>query len=296
MATLPSLSIVVPNYQGGATIGRTLECLLDQKYPGLEILVIDGGSTDNSVQVIRQYEKHLAYWVSEKDRGQSHAINKGFARCQGEIVNWLCSDDRLTDGALLKVGQVFADDPTADVVAGAGIFIYEKEGREYAPPLTLTPTLERISLIPCCNPIIQPSCYYRRKLLARPLPVTEDYHYAMDMELWAWFVSRKAQWHCLTDVLSINVNDGRNKSSVGGMKFAKEMARLYRTYHPKERISLMFWQEHLRNPLHVYVSKHPRRWQTWRLRLWLERLDRWLGRYYGPDRVKALDWRWCTMK
>src|SRR5579863_10063148 len=105
--TLPSISIVVPNYNGGGTLARTLQSLVDQHYDGLEILVVDGGSTDNSIEVIKQYGSHITWWVSEKDRGQSHAINKGFARATGQIVNWLCSDDVLTPNALRVVGEQF---------------------------------------------------------------------------------------------------------------------------------------------------------------------------------------------
>jgi len=83
-ATIPSISIVVPNYNGGTTIDATLRSLIDQDYPRLEILVVDGGSADNSVDVIRRYEQHIAWWISEKDSGQSNAINKGFARATGE--------------------------------------------------------------------------------------------------------------------------------------------------------------------------------------------------------------------
>jgi len=85
-AILPRISIVVPNYTGGATIEATLRSLIDQNYPHLEILVVDGGSSDNSVDVMRRYEPHIAWWVGEKDSGQSNATNKGSARATGEIA------------------------------------------------------------------------------------------------------------------------------------------------------------------------------------------------------------------
>src|SRR5689334_12013167 len=93
------------------TIGAAVQSLADQNYPNLENFVVDGGSTDDSVEVIKRFEPHLTWWVSEKDRGQSHAINKGFARATGEVVNWLCSDDLLTPGALDVVGRHFAESP-----------------------------------------------------------------------------------------------------------------------------------------------------------------------------------------
>ena len=83
--TIPSISVVVPNYNGGATIDATLRSLIDQDYARLEILVVDGGSTDDSLEIVRRHEQHITWWVSEKDRGQSHAINKGFARATGDI-------------------------------------------------------------------------------------------------------------------------------------------------------------------------------------------------------------------
>ena len=86
--------------------------------------MVDGGSTDQSVEIIRKYERHIAWWTSEKDSGQTEAINKGFARATGEVVNRLCSDDVLLPGALDKIGRAFAKNPTAGVVVGECQFIY----------------------------------------------------------------------------------------------------------------------------------------------------------------------------
>src|SRR5271169_2586773 len=100
---LPSISIITPSYNQGRFLEATLRSVLEQGYARLEYLVIDGGSTDDSVDIIRRYEHRLAYWVSERDRGQVHAINKGLERSTGEIVAFLNSDDLYLPGALAAV-------------------------------------------------------------------------------------------------------------------------------------------------------------------------------------------------
>jgi glycosyltransferase involved in cell wall biosynthesis len=103
----PRISIVVPNYNQGDYLEDTLRSILDQGYPRLELLVVDGGSTDQSVEVIQRYEAHLAWWVSEPDRGMYEAVQKGFARSTGEIMGWIGSDDMYHRYALFTVGEIF---------------------------------------------------------------------------------------------------------------------------------------------------------------------------------------------
>jgi glycosyltransferase involved in cell wall biosynthesis len=104
---LPKISIITPSYNQGHFIEETITSVLDQGYPNLEYIIMDGGSKDNTVEVIKKYEKHITYWVSERDKGQSDAINKGFARATGDVINWLNSDDYYAKGTLQKVGEVF---------------------------------------------------------------------------------------------------------------------------------------------------------------------------------------------
>ena len=110
-AALPRISVVTPSFNQGRFLGETIRSVLDQGYPHLEYVVIDGGSTDDSVDVIRSHEAQLASWVSEKDAGQYDAINKGFARTTGEVMAWLNSDDKYTPWALQVVGEIFAQLP-----------------------------------------------------------------------------------------------------------------------------------------------------------------------------------------
>src|SRR5436190_21083496 len=94
ITAFPKISVVTPSYNQGQFLEATITSILDQKYPNLEYIIMDGGSTDNSIEIIKKYEKHLSYWQSQKDRGQNHAITEGFKHATGEIFAYLNSDDK----------------------------------------------------------------------------------------------------------------------------------------------------------------------------------------------------------
>jgi glycosyltransferase involved in cell wall biosynthesis len=114
----PKLSIVTPSYNQGQFLEGTILSVLDQKYSNLEYIIVDGGSTDDSVEIIRRYEKHLAYWVSEKDRGQVHAINKGIEKTTGDIFGFVNSDDLYLPGTFAAVAEHFDNHPESEWVCG----------------------------------------------------------------------------------------------------------------------------------------------------------------------------------
>src|SRR5687767_11527952 len=116
--TCPRITIVTPSFQQASYLEQTIDSVLSQGYPNLEYAVVDGGSTDGSVEIIKRYQKHLAYWVSEKDRGQTHAINKGMARATGEIRAYINSDDYYLPGTLQRVADAFQRDSGLDLVHG----------------------------------------------------------------------------------------------------------------------------------------------------------------------------------
>src|SRR5688500_5578389 len=105
--SLPRITIVTPSYNQGRFLEQTIRSVLDQGYPNLEYIIVDGASTDDSVQIIRRYEKHLAWWVSEKDKGQSDALNKGFNRATGDLFGFINSDDYLYPGSLDAVARAY---------------------------------------------------------------------------------------------------------------------------------------------------------------------------------------------
>jgi len=119
MTSPASITIVTPSFNQAAYLEQTIRSVLDQGYPNLQFGVVDGGSTDGSVEIIERYRSQLDFAIIEPDHGQTEAINKGIRRAQGQIIGWLCSDDTLLPGALQTIGQHFADHPDHDWIAGA---------------------------------------------------------------------------------------------------------------------------------------------------------------------------------
>lgn len=179
----PRVSIITPSFNQRPFLEATIRSILLQGYPGLEYFIIDGGSTDGCLEIIRKYEPWLTYWVSEPDRGQSHAINKGFARCTGELLNWINSDDRLMPGALFAVAAEMARHPSAPAYAGIGKIV-DLQGN--LPFLAEPKGLRRMDLASWAeNCIMQPACFFRKEALERfGGGVNEDLYLCFDVDLW----------------------------------------------------------------------------------------------------------------
>ncbi len=180
----PKFSIVMPSFNHGRYITDAIESVLGQDYPHKELIVIDGGSTDGAVDVLRRYDKRLAYWVSEKDRGNSHAINKGFRRATGDVVAWLNSDDMYPAGALSAVAAEFRRDPTLDFVYG-NMYRIDKEGKVFGEKRYAKVWPIMIPLMGMVLP--QLSAFWKRDLFDRVGYLDETQHFC-DLE----FTSRLA--------------------------------------------------------------------------------------------------------
>jgi glycosyltransferase involved in cell wall biosynthesis len=176
---LPLVSIVTPSYNQGRFLRRTVESVLGQDYPRVEYLVCDGGSTDESVDILRSYGNRF-YWHSGLDRGQADAINQGLARAQGEIVGYLNSDDVLLPGALTTAVGHLQRQPGWDVVYGNAWHCDENDRMLAAYP-TAAYGFERL-LQDCC--ICQPAAFWRRAIMDRVGPFDAALHYALDYEFW----------------------------------------------------------------------------------------------------------------
>lgn len=183
MNNWPKISIVTPAYNCAAYIRRCIESVTAQQYPNFEHIIVDGGSQDDTVEILKQYP-HLV-WVSEKDDGEANALNKGIKMATGEIVCWLNADDFMASVVLLPIGREFSAHPDWELVYGKtemvtphGAILWSKQSLPNASLRTLVRWWEHTTMPH------QPSMYFRKKLLDRVGPINEQLHFSIDLELW----------------------------------------------------------------------------------------------------------------
>jgi glycosyltransferase involved in cell wall biosynthesis len=181
MPEFPLVSIVTPSFNQARFLEATIQSVLGQDYPNLEYLIVDGGSTDGSVDLIRKYASRLAWWVSEADQGQTEAINKGFARARGQILAWLNSDDTYQPGAISSAVTYLQGHPEVGLVYGDANFIDEQGRRigQFAARQTDYRRLRRGYVH-----IPQQASFFRADLWRQVGPLDPTFYFAMDYDLW----------------------------------------------------------------------------------------------------------------
>jgi len=225
----PKISVITPSYNQGQFLEETLLSVLSQKYPNLEYLVIDGGSKDQSVQVLQKYDDRLAYWESTPDRGQANAINKGLERCSGEILAYLNSDDLYLPDTFRTVARYFADHPEVDLVYG-NCRIIDAHGscletwisRPFDPVVEL-----------CRNFIFQPTVFWRRRLCEQVGMFSEQLQYVMDIDYW-YRALPVGKFVYLDKELACFRVHGESKTSRKG-SFVEERGRILEEFFERNR-------------------------------------------------------------
>ncbi|MBI2061767.1 MAG: glycosyltransferase [Nitrospirae bacterium] len=215
----PLISIVTPSKNHGRFVEETIRSVLEQDYPHVEYMVLDGGSKDGTVDVIRRYQDRLAYWVSEPDGGQTDAINKGFARAKGEFLMWLNSDDFLLPGALRAVAEGFSSDPEVGIIHGDAITIDEdgnRRGVTRSGPFTLEGHITGKGPF-----MVQPSAFMRRKVMESIGPLDASLRYAMDYQVWL-LAGYRFKFHYLPKVLSVYRDHPGTKRSEINTRYHEE--------------------------------------------------------------------------
>lgn len=231
MTSLPKISITTPSYNQGQFLEETIRSVLSQNYPNLEYIIIDGGSTDNSVDIIKKYEKHLTYWVSEKDNGQSDAINKGFAKGTGDVFAWLNSDDLYLPDTLYKVGEYFRMHPDCNFLTGDGeIFDTVTNKREYyikAKNYSFSDLLwfHQGKYLP------QPSVFFSKETFRRSGGLDTGLYYTMDLDLWLK-IRRESPLHYFPVCLSRLRRHADAKTQVDPQNSVEEVNKAIERYLP----------------------------------------------------------------
>lgn len=175
----PKITIVTPSYNQGKYLEATILSILNQNYPNLEYIVVDGGSNDESVDIIKKYQDRIDYWESEKDKGQSDAIKKGFNRATGEIANWINSDDCLSKFSLYHVGKAFRDNPKLDFYGGSTLKFNDEGVLNIVNPRDTN----GIEYFAFTLPSSQPSSFYKMALVKEVGNVNVERFFNMDYDL-----------------------------------------------------------------------------------------------------------------
>lgn len=227
---LPLVTIVTPSYNQGRFIRVAIESVLSQDYPHIEYIIMDGGSTDETAAVVRDYASRLA-WISEKDRGQSDAINKGFRMAKGEIVSWLNSDDLILPGAVGHAVRAFECDPRVGAVYGEGYQV--DEGGKIKCRFPATEAFNLWKLVYLSDYILQQTSYFRKSVFEEIGYLNESLHWGMDWDIFIRIGKRRPLGYIPEYMGCIREHEDA-KTFCGGAKRFKELAALMR-FHTGRR-------------------------------------------------------------
>jgi len=258
MGNQPLVSIVTPSYNQARFLETAIRSVLEQDYPHLEYLVVDGGSNDGSLEIIQRYADRLAWWVSEADQGQTDAINKGFARARGQVLAWLNSDDYYLPHAVREAVEYLQAHPDAGMVYGDADLVDEAGrviGRFPARQTDYRRLRRGYVHIP------QQASFFRADLWRQVGPLDPTFYFAMDYDLWVR-LARLSRLHYLPRRWASFRLHGRGKSSLADERCWPEMLRVHR----REGGSLFSWLG-----LKAFLRPLVYGWLPLRLRLWLRR-------------------------
>lgn len=227
MNSLPKISIVIPSFNQGEFIEETILSIISQEYPNLELIVIDGGSSDNTIDIIKKYENSIHYWISEKDNGQSHAINKGLKLATGQLHSFLNSDDLLMPNSLFEVAKAFSNNEKQIITATwrEGFSIEKAITRQVLQPLTLDNFLLKEGLFG------QPGTFWTASMQKHLM--NEKLHFCMDFEFYYRLLNSHYTLKILDSPLGFfRVHSAAKSSTIQETKY-EELVTFYTEIAPK---------------------------------------------------------------
>ncbi len=223
----PVLSLVIPCYDSAATLERTLQSLERQNYPALQLILMDGGSRDGTMDIVQKHRRLFHTIISEPDRGQTNAINKGFRVATGDVFGWLCADDELMPDALAHVGDSFARNPSISFLTGGCERVFADSTR-----LHTVPPPEMWARLGYQNLVEEPSTFWRAALHRAAGELDESYYFAFDWDWWNRLKKAGAVPHVTPQILSRYHFSDTNKTSNGARKLVREMRRVMKHHAP----------------------------------------------------------------
>jgi len=255
---LPRISIIVPSFNQARFLGEALESIFRQGYPRLEVVVMDGGSSDESMAIIQSYESRLKYWQSQPDGGQSAAINAGVQHCTGDLVAWLNSDDFYWGDSLWTVGRAYITFPGHGLYIGNGFRFPERENR-LVPFCDKHMALNRTALTQGLDYILQPSTFFARSAWHEVNGLDPSLRFCMDWDI-ILRIARRYPAVLINEFLAVSREYGETKTSTGGMRRALEIIRVVQAHSGQEYTpgSLFYLLETLINGTEGLVSPHVR--------------------------------------
>ncbi|MFV0468532.1 MAG: glycosyltransferase family 2 protein [Dysgonomonas sp.] len=235
----PKISIVTPVYNSVDFLEETILSVISQNYPNLEYIIIDGGSTDGSLDIIRKYEDKLSYWISEPDNGMYDAIQKGFDRATGDIMTWLNSDDMHLPKSLWNVAQIFCDIPNIEWIMGIPIR-YNQDGLCVEVIDKDCCLWSRLRFVVGDNKYIQQeSCFWKRDLWNKAgKHINSTYKLAGDFELWTRFFEYSKLYTINTALSGFRVHENQLSKSID--EYHKEMDNIYSSFYKKVTVKEKF--------------------------------------------------------
>lgn len=220
------ITVVTPSYNQGAYLEATLRSVLLQNYPNLEYIVIDGGSNDESLAILQKYAPFLSYWVSEPDKGQTDAINKGFRQSTGAIMGWLNSDDMLLPGALQTLGIAFNDKPSAKVITA-----FRKVALEDDSLINFIRPLPTDFFVTHRNVIAQEATYWQREVWEAIGELDESLRFGMDYEYWHRMIANGYQFSLLPAYIGYFRHHDESKTSTLQDTYRAELSKIFQRYN-----------------------------------------------------------------
>lgn len=207
MVDTPKVSIITPSYNQGKFIEETIQSVISQDYPNIEYIIIDGGSTDNTIEIIRRYEDKIAFWISENDGGQAHAINKGLQIATGDLMAWLNSDDTYEPGAIKLVVNEAKKLESPFILTGYSTF-FDQNGiiwkpKSIAEPKGILKEYSQDELLRFWkSSLSQPSTFWSKETFEKLGTLNNDLYFALDLDYWLRGIQNNVQFYLLPIALS----------------------------------------------------------------------------------------------